>query len=263
MLRRHTEMPKTPLLKPFENPILTQAPEAVVGKRVFARVKHDHEMFGVSRPELDAAPLATMGLPEIVRVPDPVWVPLPRAWQWYWYDLIYQSAMGAGAPDNSSTRAQIVELFRKITRSDGFKTAGHGSDKGYLNFVTNEGGKEPIATEVLVTGGAYLEILEYPRTFKVRGKECYKFRTLDAKYAPPAITEFTPGQQNWYAFFATTSRRIKLPNGGREVIPLTGGVDIPTPNISPGGFNYLLRERVEILGENAPVPSPYSRQAAG
>jgi len=108
-------------------------------------VLHDIELFGLSRPEINGSPNA--GLPETVKAADSEVIRLPEAWQWYWYRLLELSAQA------EHWTGDVLNEWRKITRSNAFKTNGNGVESGYANYPSKANiGAKPIGSEVIVTG---------------------------------------------------------------------------------------------------------------
>lgn len=217
----------------------------------YARVKHDYELYGVSRPEYGGAPESVWGLPETVKCGD--FVPLSKAWQFYWYYLLRKAAF----PD--MTEEDVIDLFGNITRRNAFKTNQHAAENGFANYVTGSNvSSKPMRTEVIVTGGAYLKILDYPNTHASGGVPSYLFATLNVNNPPPDAEDWDGVWQTPFIYFATTSGRGQLSDGSRAVIPLLGGCDIPVPNVSAADYALIRKDRVEILPAGAPPPRPYN-----
>jgi hypothetical protein len=217
----------------------------------YARVKHDYEVYGVSRPEYKDAPQRVWGLPETIKCAD--FIPLSKDWQFYWYSLLRKAA----PPDMSEQ--DVIDLFGTITRRNAFKTNKHACQDGYANYVTGcNVGAKPIQTEVIVTGGAYLKILDYPNIHSSRGVPSYLFATLNIRNPPPDPLDWDATEQTPYIYFATTSGREALTDGTRPVIPLLGGCDIPVPNVADGDYALIRTDRIEILPSGAPPPRPYN-----
>jgi hypothetical protein len=227
--------------QPPEPPIPPIPPVPYEGQ--FGVVKHDFAMFGLSRPQWLEAQGKNMtgvnGLPETVPALDWRMIPMPERWQWYWYDLLCKAA-----PPNTD----VTNLFRKVTRSNAFKTNKAGAESGYYNAVTGENpGADPIKTGVLLTGGAWVKIVG-------ETNNAYKCAAYDIDKAPPSLDDFDGVHQTPYIFFATTSNRA---NGGSLVIPLTGGPNIPCPSVNKGkDYILIAKSRVELLPDNTP-PRPY------
>lgn len=227
---------------PAPKPSPTAGPAWPAGA-IPGRVKHDVEYYfdaqgrGVSRivaqGMLNADGNAPNGLPETVKALDSDWIPLSKQWQFYWFNLLSMVAAAHGFRDS------VVNLFRVISRSIAFKTNQHGAESGYANFVTGQNlDAKPMATEVIWTGGAYLAILNGGQLYQSRGKPAYKAAVLNVTKAVPAA-EFL-NQQTWYCYFATTVRK------DGSVIPLTGGLDIPTPAVGEKDWYYIEAARVEL-----------------
>jgi len=217
----------------------------------YARVRHDYELYGVSRPEIIGAPERTGGLPETVKCGD--FVPLDKGWQFYWYYLLKKAA----PPD--MLEGDVINLFGNITRRNAFKTNQHACENGYANYVTGcNTGAKPIRTEVIVTGGAYLKILDYPNVHSSRGVPSYLFATLNINSPPPDPADWDGVWQTPFIYFATTSRREELSDGTRLVIPLLGGFNIPVPNVSAADYALISTDRIEILPAGAEPPRPYN-----
>jgi hypothetical protein len=217
----------------------------------YARVKHDYEVYGVSRPEYNGAAASVWGLPETIKCGS--FVPLSKAWQFYWYYLLRKAAPADMADQD------VIDLFGVITRRNAFKTNQHACENGYANYVTGcNVGSKPMQTEVIVTGGAYLKILDYPNVHSSQGAPAYMFATLNLKNPPPNPADWDGLWQTPYIYFATTSSRQQLDDGTWSVIPLLGGFNIPVPNVSDGDYALIRKERVQILPEGAPPPRPYN-----
>ena len=217
----------------------------------YARVKHDYEVFGVSRPEYNGAPKSVWGLPETVKCGD--FVPLSKEWQFYWYYLLRKAA----PPDLSEQ--DVIDLFGYITRRNAFKTNQHACENGYANYVTGcNVGAKPMRTEVILTGGAYLKILDYPNIHSTQGRPSYLFATLNVNNPPPNPAEWDGAAQTPFIYLATTSVRQALSDGTRQVIPLLGYFDIPVPNVSAADYALIRKDRVDILPAGSPPPRPYN-----
>ena len=190
------------------------------------------------------------GLPETVKCGD--FVPLSKEWQFYWYYLLLKVAH----PD--LTEQDVIDLFGYITRRNAFKTNRNACENGYTNYVTGcYVGAKPMQTEVIVTGGAYLKILDYPNIHSSRGVPSYLFATLNVNDPPPNPAEWDGSVQTTFIYFATTSVRQGLSDGTRQVIPLLGYFDIPVPNVSAADCALIATERVEIRPAGAPPSRPY------
>lgn len=219
---------------------------------VFGRILHDYEVYGMSRPqwlelhETDPKRLELLakanGFPETVPALDWRMIPMPPRWQWFWHDLIAKANPGY-------TASVWIGLFRKITRGNAFKTNKAGAEQGYYNAVTGENpGADPIKTGVLLTGGAWVQIVG-------ETSNAYKVKALDIDKAPPSLDDFDGIHQTPTIFFATTSNRA---NNGSLVIPLTGGPNIPCPSVTKGKDYILIdKRRVKLLEGNTP-PWPYN-----
>ncbi|MBI2758780.1 MAG: hypothetical protein HYX49_08890 [Chloroflexi bacterium] len=237
--------------------LLVDAPEGL-----FGRVKHDYEIYGVSRPERNNDPLWIKGLPETHKLQNSTFMPLTRAWQEYLFGMFKKVALANGLSDSSATDIWLKNEFRVATRGNAFWTNNHGNNNGFADYIngTNINSK-PMASETIVTGGAYLEVLDNGKVYNIRGVACYAVRTLDGNQSPPSLDDFNPFFQSPVTFFATTSRREKLADGTRlveELGPLDG-MNCPFPVMGNGTVNYIPVDVLQLLPAGSPVPSPYNK----
>lgn len=212
--------------------------------RLFGRIRHDVELYGVGRPDLTGAPASSSGLPETVKCSD--FKKVERAWQEYWYAVMVRRM------PTSWTEEQRIKLFGTVTRRNAFKTNQHACENGFANYITGcNTGAKPLMTEVIVTGGACVEILDGGAIQTHVGEPCYRFRTLDATKPPPNPADWDGVHQTWFLYFATTSLR------GGTAYPLLGGCDIVIPNLSDREYEYVPAVRVELLPQGVSTCEPY------
>lgn len=248
-----------PTPNPTPNP--EPLPQPVPSGVVLGRIRHDYEMNGLSRPEnlelelghplLNAKGQLVMGLPETVKALDSRGIPLNKKYQFLWFDALKKANPGMSDED-------LVNLFRVITRSNAFKTNGMAPPRAFANFVTGEGLQyEPMKTEVILTGGAIVELVDYPNTVRIGGKIGYAVKMINTYYPAPTLDDFDGLHQTATVFFATTSQRVKTANGTRRVIPLTGGPNIACISVARADYAVFDANRIEVLTDGI-LPSPYN-----
>lgn len=251
--RPHDSIPAV-IVPPTPSPVI---PPQDTGT-LWGRVLTDVEVFGMSRirkmelENLDIygnpIPLTNkngqliMGLPETVKALDSEFIPMSMGMQFYWFDLLklYAQVLGHGDDD-------LINRFRVITRPNAFKT----NNQDGANFVTKTNlGSPPLQTEIIVTGNAWLKILDGGTKYQVRGKPAYKFATLDYHTFVAPYVAYTKYNVAEY-YFATTVKR----NG--STIPLLGDYDIPTPNFGAKDFHFIEASRVQLQPLGSTPTSPY------
>lgn len=237
--------------------------------RKFARLRHDYEVYGVSRPTRNKAANHVLGLPETIKVLEPAFVPLTEAWQWFTVDLLSLARYGALYKQIGPTSQSIIRnVFRGTYLGYRAFSNKHGPDNGYRDYVNNVNrDASPIEQETINTGGNVVEILDGP--LSKGGKQVYKVRTMDANQPPPNPLQVNHLLAPWLIVRATNSQREKIMSGrvwtGRwiedivEAFPQNDGRDNPIPFLAKGPFNYIVSERIELLMDSSSVPNPYHK----
>lgn len=233
----------------------------------FARLPHDYEIYGVSRPTHNSASLRTEGLPETVKAIYPKFMPLTRAWQEYWADLFSLSRFNRLFNDLSALEKTVIKVgFKSVTAGYRAFTNRRGWDDGYADYLNGTNtNSDPIEQETIIMGGNVVELL----SGKVRtgGKDAYKVRTLDGNKPPPDPMQVNQFRTPWLVFKATISRRERIMVGDvwtgkwkeNIVIPFDQlqGHDVPIPFMGDGEENYIEAGRIQPLPDSAPVPRVY------
>lgn len=258
--------------------------------KIYGRVKHDAEMFpGMGRPDLNKVNFP--GLPEVHKLDTHKSV--PEEWQWLWFrifrrrlppDFSLSMVVDKLSDDDrrflseqKSARTKLrlmaatmsedeaIQLFGVITRKNAFKTNQHACENGYANYVTGcNTNAAPMKTEVIVTGGTYLELLDGDKTVNHSGIPCYRVPMLNMtkpiSEAEKLLADWDGIHQTPYIYFATTSKQ------GGVSYPLLGGDDIAIINVSDADYSYMPTivdtdfgrgKLMEVLPANAPPPNPY------
>ncbi len=224
--------------------------------RLYGRVRHDYEVFGVSRPEYNG--VGARGLPETVKLMNSQFMNLTKEWQLALRDRLKAVCLAHGLADNADTNGFVRSAFRQLLSDHLAFSNGKGSE-GHADYVNGTNlDQAPIATETIVTGGAYLEVLEGGKVHNIRGHDCFAVFTLDGNQSPPPVSDFHPFFQDPTTFFATNSVRTALPDGTRVVerFPQLDGLDVPFFVMGNGNVNYIPVERLELLPAGAPAAWP-------
>lgn len=234
--------------------------------RKFARLKHDFELYGVSRPTYRGDKPHTLGLPETVKALYPVSVPLREEWQIFAADLLSLSRFRKLYKDLNSNEREIIKLaFASTYRGFRAFTNRFGPNNGYADYINKTNvNNEPIKQETINTGGNIVELL----SGKIRqaGKDVFKVRILNIANKPPDPRDVEP----WLIVKATNSQREKILNEkgvwtGRWIenivhpFPQLQGYDVPVAWVGKGDSNYIEANRIIELPDNAIVPSPYHK----
>lgn len=236
---------------------------------IFGRLKHDYEVYGVSRPTHNKAANHTLGLPETIKVLYPVSMPMTREWQTFAANLLSLSRYGLLFDRLNLAQKDIIKRAFAGTYI-GFRafTNGKGWNDGYADYINGKNTEaEPMQQETINTGGNVVELLS-KTVYRLGGKDVYKVRILDATKAPPDINLVNTILTPWLIIKATNSQRVKvLDNAGKwtgkwieyvvEPFPQNNGYDVPVAFMGKGGYNYIEVDRVEVLPDGAPVPIPY------
>jgi len=231
--------------------------------RKFARLKHDYEVYGVSRPTHNNNTPKIEGLPETIKAVFPVFVDMTKPWQNYWVDLFSLSRFNKLYKDLDNSQREIINrAFRSVTAGYRAFTNRRGWDDGYADYINGENiNSPPMQQETINTGGNIVELLS--DRVRIGGKDAYKVVTLNAKSLPPDPLEANHIKTPWLVFKATISRRENY--DGRKwlvenkIIPFDQlqGYDVPIPFICNDMLNYIEAERIDILPMGADVPDAY------
>lgn len=245
----------------------TPVPRLPAGLRA-ARLLHDYELYGVSRPTHNGAHLKALGLPETIKAVYPDFMPLTKAWQFYWADLFSLSRFGRLYNELAPLEKIVIKTaFRSVTAGYRAFTNRRGWDDGYADYLNGANTHaDPMEQETINTGGNVVELL----SDKVRtgGKDAYRVRTLDGHKPPPDPLQVNHIKTPWLVFKATISRREKIMIGDvwtgkwkeNIVIPFDQlqGHDVPIPFMGGGEVNYIEAERINPLPDSSPVPRTYN-----
>jgi len=153
---------------------------------------------------------------------------------------------------------ELKSAWSSLTHGARAFTNRKGWNNGYCDFINRVNlDSEPMGFEPIWTGGALLEILG-PAVNKV-GKPHWPVRVLTPSEVSTA-EEINHDTRPEVVFFATVTRRERLPDGTRRVnrFPQLMGKDVPVPLFSTTAENYIRGERVRLLPRGAPIPNPYN-----
>jgi hypothetical protein len=233
--------------------------------RKFGRIKHSYELYGVSRPTYNNASKSTLGLPETYKVVFPLFMDMTEDWQWYWVDVFSLSKYGMLYKNLSATRQEYIRTaFKSCTAGFRAFTNGTGWNNGYANYVNGINlDADPMKQETINTGGNVVELLS--EIIRIGGKNVYKIRALDGTLPPPNPILVNSTTTPWLVFKATISKRhsynADTDTWAREdiVIPFgqMDGADVPIPFMADKSENYIEAKVIEVLPDNAVVPTPY------
>lgn len=234
--------------------------------RKFARLKHDFELLGVSRPTRNGSANHVLGLPETIKALYPVSVPLREEWQYYAADLLSLSRFKKLYKELSKDQKEVIKVaFSSTYRGFRAFTNRFGPNNGYADYINGTNtGSEPIKQETINTGGNVVELLG--ERIKLAGIYVYKVRILNIANKPPDPRTVEP----WLTVKATNSQREKILNGkgdwtGKWIedvvhpFPQLQGWDVPVAWVGKGDFNYIAADRIDILPDASFVPSPYHK----
>jgi hypothetical protein len=248
-------------------PVQAEPDDRLPPGRRFGYLLHDYDLYALSRPSRKDAARSVNGLPETVKVLQPVFMPIAERWQYYWVDLFSLSLYDKLYNQLTGPEMDVIKLaFRSVTKGDRAFTNGHGWDDGYADYINGVNkGAAPMEQETINCGGNVVELLS--DVIRVGGKDVYQVATLDGNRPPPDPLVVNHRTSPWLIFKATISRREGLdPSTGkwaREdiVIPFDQlqGRDVPIPFMGKGPSNYIEAERVRVLPEASPLPDPYRR----
>jgi hypothetical protein len=244
--------------------------------RKFGRLKHDHEIYGVSRPTKNGAANHVLGLPETVKASQPTFTPLTLPWQKFAVDLLSMARYGILYDQLNLTQKDVIKkAYRSLYIGFRAFTNRHGWDDGYADYINGVNTNSiPMEQETINTGGNVVELLSDEMGFA--GGRVYKVRTLNAGTPrnpknPPNVLEVNHIKTPWLVFRATNSQRVKVmqPKGSTQIwtgkwiegivepFPQNSGFDVPGAFIGKADFNYIDARRIEVLPDGAPIPSPY------
>ncbi|HJR80837.1 MAG TPA: hypothetical protein VJ821_12240 [Anaerolineales bacterium] len=235
--------------------------------RKFGYLLHDYELYGLSRPSRNKAARSALGLPETVKVVDPAFMPMTRAWQNYWADLFSLSRFDKLYSGLSLTEKDIINLaFKSVTKGNRAFTNRRGWDDGYADYINGVNtNADPMEQETINCGGNVVELLS--NLISIGGKDAYQVVTMDGDQLPPNPLEVNHKTAPWLVFKAIISRREgydpRTDEWAREdlAIPFDQlqGHDVPIPFMGKGSFNYMEAERIRVLPDRSPAPDPYRR----
>lgn len=247
----------------------TPSPNYLPPHRKFARLKHDYEIYGVSRPTRNRAANHVLGLPETIKVLEPVFVPMSKEWQFFNLDILSIARYGKLYALLTPLRKEIMrKVFAGTVVGYRAFTNSHGPNNGYTDYVNNIDGEHgPLQQETINTGGNVVELLGDKE--RKGGKDVYKIRILDGTKPPPDPLLVNHITTPWLVVKATNSQRRKIMDGNRwtgrweedivQPFPQNDGQHNPMGFMGKGNTNYIVAERIEILKPEAFVPSPYHK----
>lgn len=232
-----------------------------------AYLKHDFELWGISRCTYKGSGKNSQGLPETIKAVEPRFIDMTRAWQFYWVDLFSLSRYGKLYKAlNSTEKLLINNAFRGVTVGWRAFNNKHGWDDGYADYVNNVNTRSaPMGQETITTGGNVVELLS--GKMRTGGVDCYKVRTLRAKDGPPDPLKVNHIDTPHLVFKATISRRegynAITGKWAREDIvipfPQLQDFDVPIPFVGFDTYNYIAAERIVPLKATDPLPPTYHR----
>ena len=202
------------------------------------------------------------GLPATHKTRKSKWMKLTPAWQNYWFGLLKLAAPGM-------TTGELKRAWARLTAGNRCYTNDHGSEDhaDYIN-ATNWN-KPPMAKETIFTTGAILMVLDDAKRYYMAREWYYKVAILDGNKKPPALP--ASAAVSAFTHWATNSARLLTRDGdgtleGREDIvnrfpqlhTETHDYDVPVPNMGNGSFDYVLVNRLRILGQGEAWPYPYN-----
>ncbi|MGZ9221236.1 MAG: hypothetical protein ACXW4Q_03945 [Anaerolineales bacterium] len=235
--------------------------------RRFGYLLHDYDLYGLSRPSRNRAPVSAQGLPETIKTVNPEFMPLTRQWQNYWVDLFSLSPYNKLYDGLTSAEKSIIkQAFKSVTKGNRAFTNRRGWDDGYADYINGVNtNASPMEQETINCGGNVVELLS--GVIRVGGKDVYQVLTLDGDQPPPDPLDINHGTAPWLIFKATISRREgydkRTGKWAREdiVIPFDQlqNHDVPIPFMGKGSFNYIEAERIRVLPDSSPLPDPYRR----
>lgn len=235
--------------------------------RKFGFLKHDYQVYGVSRPTFTDKANHVLGDPETIKVLYPVFMPMTEAWQWYAADLLALARYRKLYKELNLTQKEIIRTaFKSLYIGKRAFTNGHGWDDGKRDYINNTPGSSPMDQETITTGGNIVELLS--GKIRIGGKDVYKVRQLDATKPPPNPLLYNSVMTPWYIVKATNSQRVKILDANNEwtgrwiedvvePFPQNGGYDVPVAFMGKGDFNYIDSFRIQSLEDNEIIPSPY------
>jgi hypothetical protein len=248
-------------------PVRPQPENQLPAGRKFGYLLHDYDLFGLSRPSRNKATRSAQGLPETIKVVNPAFMPLTRAWQKYWVDLFSLSLYNKLYDGLDATQKNIINLaFKSVTKGNRAFTNRRGWDDGYADYINGVNiNASPMEQETINCGGNVVELLS--DIVRVGGKNVYQIVTLDGNQPPPNPLEVNHQTTAWLVFKAIISRREGFdPRTGKWAredlaIPFDQlqSHDVPIPFMGEGPFNYIEAERIRVLPDSSSVPDPYRR----
>jgi hypothetical protein len=221
-------------------------------------VMHDHQIYGVSRPERNKSNKKILGLPEVHSLIDSARVKLPAVIQFFMYNLFSISVGG------SMNKKDLDAAFNSVYHGGRAFTNGAGSDTHAVYPTKRNLNKPPMLLSPMVCGGALVRVIGEGRKFAedVNGKkrilECWQIKTMNGSSPDLLVTKETNPE---LVFAATNSLRKKLPNGTSVVEPFwqLNGKDVHIPIMSKKtDYNWIPKYKVWLLQNGEPVPSPYN-----
>jgi GH25 family lysozyme M1 (1,4-beta-N-acetylmuramidase) len=190
-------------------------------------------------------------LPETVYLPGckpDDFVPLSRAWQEFWFELLNL------ASEKSKTRVELLTAWEDLTAQGRAFTDLHSTMYGFTDFITGRnlgGGKGPIQHKSLSCGGNIV------KKIGVHSSGKYIIEALDLSKPPPDPGETI--QKPWLVHWGTQETVIPLAGGSFRVsrFPQLAPYGTPFLLVSRGGTNLIERGMVEGI-RNGATYSPYT-----
>lgn len=214
---------------------------------LFGFVRHDYDLYGKSRPELNGENWnpetgdGVFGLPETVRFYNARRIPLTYNLQWFWFGLFCE--WGKGLPID-----YLKQKFASLLKN-GRAYTDHADGANYINSPNST--KDPIGFNPIITGGNRVEILDDARIYRLGGYNLYKIRVLD-------VTKSIDSQLKYRVIGHATISTRALDGSGVDPFGQLEGRPVPVPMFSYGD-NYLPVERIRLLAPfektNPYVPS--------
>ena len=169
-------------------PVQAEPDDHLPSGRNFGYLLHDYDLYGLSRPSRNDAARSVNGLPETVKVLQPVFMPITEPWQYYWVDLFSLSLYDKLYKQlTNPERDEIKQAFRSVTKGDRAFTNRHGWDNGYADYINGENpGADPMEQETINCGGNVVELLS--DVIRIGGREVFEVATLDGNRPPPDPT---------------------------------------------------------------------------
>lgn len=218
---------------------------------IYGFVKHDYQLYGVSRPERNNAPPNIMGLPEVHKLVDAGRIKLTKSLQYFWFGLLKKSA------SDIMSDIELKIAWRSLTHGGRAFTNGAGSNT-HADYISNKNlNKTPMLMEPIICGGALVKIIGEGRKY---GEDCWKIETINSNSVDLNITYET---HPYFIYCATNSTRNILPNGTRKTEQFwqLEGRNVYVPIMTKNSnFNWIQKYKVETIDWSIGQmpPNPYN-----